>query len=85
MNLNPSKTSFGRNETFSLRYSWLNKGLNKFKENENIFLSQDAPLVLGVGKNMVSSIKYWLGAYQILDYSKAIPCQTKFGKIRCAY
>ena len=81
MNLNPSKTSFGRNETFSLRYSWLNKGLNEFKENENIFLSQDASLVLGVGKNMVSSIKYWLGAYQILDFSETIPSQTKFGEI----
>lgn len=81
MNLIPSKTSFGRNETFGLRYSWLNKGLNEFKENENIFLSQDAPLVLGVGKNMVSSIKYWLGAYQILDFSEAAPSQTKFGEI----
>ena len=81
MNLNPSKTSFGRNETFSLRYSWLNKGLNEFKENENIFLSQDASLVLGVGKNMVSSIKYWLGAYQILDFSETTPSQTKFGEI----
>ena len=85
MNLNPSKTSFGRNETFSLRYSWLNKGLKEFKQNENIFLSQDAPLVLGVGKNMVSSIKYWLGAYQILDFSEAIPLQTKFGEILEAY
>ena len=85
MNLNPSKTSFGRNETFSLRYSWLNKGLKEFKQNENIFLSQDAPLVLGVGKNMVSSIKYWLGAYQILDFSEAIPLQTKFGEILESY
>ena len=84
MNLKPSKTSFGRNETFSLRYSWLNKGLKEFKQNENIFLSQDAPLVLGVGKNMVSSIKYWLGAYQILDFSE-VPLQTKFGEILEAY
>ena len=85
MNLNPSKTSFGRNETFSLRYSWLNKGLKEFKQNENIFLSQDAPLVLGVGKNMVSSIKYWLGAYQILDFSKATPSPTGFGEILESY
>tara|TARA_B100001027_G_scaffold122263_1_gene84461 strand:+ start:1919 stop:2830 length:912 start_codon:yes stop_codon:yes gene_type:complete len=85
MNLSPPKTSFGRNETFSLRYSWLNKGLKEFKENEGIFLSQDAPLVLGVGKNMVSSIKYWLGAYQILDFSEAMPSQTKFGEILEAY
>lgn len=85
MNLNPSKTSFGRNETFSLRYSWLNKGLKEFKQNENIFLSQEAPLVLGVGKNMVSSIKYWLGAYQILDFSKATPSPTEFGEILESY
>ena len=31
MELNPSKVSFGRNETFGLRYSWLNKGLKEFK------------------------------------------------------
>ena len=81
MELNPSKISFGRNETFNLRYSWLNKGLKEFKLNKNIFLSKEAPLVLGVGKNMVSSIKYWLNAYQILDFSSAEPSQTRFGEI----
>ena len=60
MELKPAKTSFGRNETFNLRYSWLNKGLKEFKENKNIFSSESAPMVLGVGKNMVNSIKYWL-------------------------
>ena len=35
MELNPAKTSFGRNETFNLRYSWLNKGLKEFKQNKN--------------------------------------------------
>ena len=37
MELNPSKVSFGRNETFGLRYSWLNKGLKEFKKEEDIF------------------------------------------------
>ena len=50
MELKPNKVSFGRNETFNLRYSWLNKGLKEFKENTNIFVSDAAPLVLGVGK-----------------------------------
>ncbi len=40
MELKPNKTSFGRNETFNLRYSWLNKGLKEFKENKNIFSSR---------------------------------------------
>ena len=79
MELKPTKTSFGRNETFNLRYSWLNKGLKEFKENKNIFSSEAAPLVLGVGKNMVNSIKYWLGAYQVVDFSLEQAEQTEFG------
>ena len=81
MELNPSKTSFGRNETFNLRYSWLNKGLKELKQNKSLFLLEEAPLILGVGKNMVNSIKYWLNAYQIVDFSSGEPFQTKFGKI----
>ena len=79
MELKPTKISFGRNETFNLRYSWLNKGLKEFKENANIFISDEAPLVLGVGKNMVNSIKYWLGAYQVIDFSRDLATQTDFG------
>ena len=81
MELKPNKVSFGRNETFNLRYSWLNKGLKEFKENTNIFVSDEAPLVLGVGKNMVNSIKYWLGAYQIIDFSTDTAVQTDFGEL----
>tara|TARA_Y100001970_G_scaffold189873_1_gene230832 strand:+ start:2383 stop:3294 length:912 start_codon:yes stop_codon:yes gene_type:complete len=81
MELNPTKTSFGRNETFNLRYSWLNKGLKEFKQNKNIFLLEEAPLILGVGKNMVNSIKYWLNAYQIVDFSFDEPVQTQFGEV----
>lgn len=81
MELKPTKISFGRNETFNLRYSWLNKGLKEFKENANIFISDEAPLILGVGKNMVNSIKYWLGAYQLVDFSKDSAVQTDFGTL----
>lgn len=80
MNLNPGKTSFGRNETFNLKYSWLNKGLKEFNQNNSIFSESNAPLVLGVGKNMVNSIKYWLGAYQIIDFSATKPFVSDFGK-----
>ena len=81
MEVNPAKTSFGRNETFNLRYSWLNKGLKEFKRNKNVFLLEEATLTLGVGKNMVNSIKYWLNAYQIIDFSNKEPIQTRFGEI----
>ena len=80
MNLNPNKTSFGRNETFNLRYSWLNKGLKEFNNNKDIFSAKEAPLILGVGKNMVNSIKYWLNAYQVIDATQGSYEQTDFGK-----
>ena len=81
MEVNPARASFGRNETFNLRYSWLNKGLKEFKRNKNIFLLEEASLILGVGKNMVNSIKYWLNEYQIIDFSNKEPIQTRFVKL----
>ena len=48
---------FSGHETFALRYGWLNKSYNsldyKEKNEENLVVD------LGVGKNMVNSIKYW--------------------------
>jgi hypothetical protein len=41
------------------------------------FNDEDAVVQLGVGKNMVSSIRFWLKAFNIID-SKDIP--TEFGK-----
>ena len=54
--------SFARHETFHIRTGWLRKGLNALKENEHIFLEEDAMEELGIGKNMVSSLRYWLQA-----------------------
>jgi len=64
--LNPKKASFGRHETFSLRYSWLTKGFQSFQNSADIFLSEEATIKLGVGKNMVNAIKYWLRASSML-------------------
>ena len=45
-------------QTFSFRYGWLEKGYAFVKEGNRF--SDDAAIVkLGVGKNMVESIKYW--------------------------
>ncbi len=63
---NPKKASFGRHETFALRYAWLSKGFQAFKHNPAIFSSDEATIELGVGKNMVHAIKYWLRAGMML-------------------
>lgn len=64
--INRKKASFGRHETFALRYSWLTKGFDAFEKNKSIFSSDEATIELGVGKNMVNAIKYWLRACSML-------------------
>ena len=69
MQFDSKKTTFGRHETFALRYSWLSKGYHEFIRNPNVFNDEDATVILGVGKNMVSSIKSWLSACQLITTS----------------
>lgn len=60
------KAAFGRHETFPLRYSWLTKGFQALVEDPKAFESEDATVRLGVGKNMVNAIRYWLQAANII-------------------
>jgi hypothetical protein len=68
---NPSKSAFGRHETFPLRFGWLTKGYRAWCENPEVFGQDDPTVVLGVGKNMVTAIRYWLEAAQIVESSQA--------------
>ena len=61
------KTAFGRHETFQLRYGWLTKGYQAVEKNPGVFKSDEATVELGVGKNMVNSIRYWMRACRLLD------------------
>lgn len=63
--LDGSNTAFGRNESFPLRFGWITKGLGALADDPKIFTREDATVVLGVGKNMVNSIRYWLQATRI--------------------
>lgn len=66
MEFAPDKTAFGRHESFALRYGWLTKGFQAFQQDTNIFSNPDAVITLGVGKNMVTSIRHWLRAAQLI-------------------
>jgi hypothetical protein len=77
---NPKKASFGRHETFALRYSWLTKGFQAFESNHAVFSSDESTVELGVGKNMVNAIKYWLRATSMLKDSAEGLVATPIGK-----
>ena len=50
--------SFSGHETFAFRYPWLKKGYDAVREDPSIFQRDDAITILGVGKNMVRSIRH---------------------------
>lgn len=70
---------FARHETFHPRFGWIKKGYDLAVADPGIFLEADAPVRLGVGKNMVRSIRYWCGAFKVLaeDGRQSLP--TDFG------
>jgi hypothetical protein len=67
MNEIMSKFKFSGHQTFAFRYGWLEKGVKSAVEYPGIFSADDAIVQLGVGKNMVESIRHWCLATQMLD------------------
>jgi hypothetical protein len=68
---------FARHETFHPRFGWLKKGFDQASQNSGIFLQEDAPVQLGVGKNMVRSIRYWCSAFKVLENDSPTDFGTK--------
>ncbi|SHL08521.1 DUF4007 family protein [Flavobacterium chilense] len=60
------KFTFSGHDSFQCRQLWLKKGYDFVQEGQS-FNSEDAVVKLGVGKNMVSAIRYWMKAFNIID------------------
>ncbi len=60
------RLTFSGHETFQCRHLWLKKGYDYVKKGKS-FSADDAVIELGVGKNMVTSIRFWLRAFGLLD------------------
>jgi hypothetical protein len=61
------KPTFGGHEKFPFRYGWLKKGIDAASKDPTIFSQDQALVLLGVGKNMVRSIRYWCLTTNILE------------------
>ena len=53
------RPTFGGHEKFVFRNGWLKKGLDAINKDALIFTRDEALVTLGVGKNMVRSIRHW--------------------------
>lgn len=58
---------FAGHETFTLRHAWLPKAVRYLREQPDLFQRDDALVTLGVGKNMVRSIRHWALATGVLQ------------------
>jgi hypothetical protein len=63
------KFQFSGHESFHCRQLWLKKGFD-FVDAGKKFSNESAVIDLGVGKNMVTAIRYWLKAFGLLDHNE---------------
>ncbi|MPL98147.1 hypothetical protein SDC9_44347 [bioreactor metagenome] len=61
------KMKFRGHETFFVRKGWLNKGLKYVSKDPLVFMGTNGnPMdILGIGSNMVKSLRYWLQAFTL--------------------
>jgi hypothetical protein len=64
---NAAIPAFARHETFHPRFGWLRKAVYESAKAGDVFTDAEATVKLGVGKNMVTAIRYWGLAFKILE------------------
>ena len=75
-----TKFSFSGHETFVFRYGWIKKAVDAVLDNPETFQDANAIVKLGVGKNMVASIRHWALATHMLEEQP----KTRGNQINCS-
>lgn len=63
------KYTFSGHDSFICKQFWLKKGYDFLKSKGNFHEEEKAVVELGVGKNMVIAISFWLKAFNVIDNS----------------
>lgn len=71
--IDAAKPTFARHETFHPRYGWFRKAYTFVAEDPRIFSREDAPVQVGVGKNMVRAIRFWGLAAKLIEEAPRSP------------
>ncbi|UGQ39588.1 DUF4007 family protein [Rhodococcus aetherivorans] len=58
--------TFANHQTFHPRFGWIKKGYDAAVADPDIFNIPNAPVTLGVGKNMVDAIRFWSTATKVV-------------------
>lgn len=86
---------FGEHQTFHIREGWLFKGMAAIVEAEaegqlpTIFLDDDAPERMGIGRNMIRALRFWMQATGLAiekkEQNRSVQYLTAFGKLVWIY
>ena len=79
-----SKGQFSGHDTFPLRHLWLRKAYVEVNKrgraaSRSLFSEGDSIITFGVGKNMVSSIRHWALACQVINETGGVFTPTRLG------
>lgn len=58
---------YGQHQSFYLRDRWLSKVIRHLKTDERFFYDKEAFEKMGLGKNMVKSLRYWVVATGVVE------------------
>lgn len=81
---------YGQHQSFYLRDRWLNKAIRHLRNDERFFYDKEAFEKMGLGKNMVQSLRYWVVATGVVEEvfneeRKKIHLITDFGELIYQY
>lgn len=73
---------FSGHETFACRYAWIPKAYNSLKHDASLFSDENKAMVrLGVGKNMVRAIRFWVQLAKVAEAGDKGLKITEFGEL----
>lgn len=77
---------YGQHQSFYLRDRWLNKALKELKADNRFFYDDEAFEKIGLGKNMIQSLRHWVVATGIVNENfnedrKKIHIITELGEL----
>ncbi len=76
---------YGKHESFHIREGWLTKGMEAIRDKPRALQLDEAPVQLGLGRNMVRALRFWLVATGLTEKSRLGQRLTPFGELVWQY
>ena len=76
---------YGKHESFHIREGWLPKGMEAIRRDPRALRRKSAPMDLGLGRNMVRALRFWLVATGLARTTRSGQVLTPFGEMVWRY